>query len=136
MAGTTNEAEGQVHQSPILEHCQEAEILPPAAVSVEKLPPLLFRMKTKSNPTVSHQLKLVGVVSCQLGWVLTKTAKGITEGIFLAYPVCPPASSKIMQFSDQNVCLYSTILLFLLGLESRVFIGVSGKHSKFQPVTS
>ena len=39
MAGTTNEAEGQVHQSPILEHCQEAEILPLAAVSVEKLPP-------------------------------------------------------------------------------------------------
>ena len=30
--------------------------------------------KTKSNPTVSHQLELVGVVgwSCQLGWVLTK----------------------------------------------------------------
>ena len=56
MAGTTNKAEGQGHQSPILEHCQEAEILPPDAVSVEKLSPKNLLLESFFEKTVLEQI--------------------------------------------------------------------------------
>ena len=120
MAVTTNEAEGQVHQSPILEHCQEAEILPPAAVSVEKLPPKNSLLEPCFEKTVLEQIvkmtsdkksetsRKSALTNTRLQWQVAnssrlrsfgekwqiKVPKEAQKAFFLAYPVCPRSQQQ------------------------------------------